>query len=166
MKKILGLVLLGLVFTSCQKQKIVFVDNGVIINEIKEKLDLESRYNTKDSLFQKKVDSFRQVFQLNFQKIATLPKSKQSAEESVLRQKAQGLQQAWQMEQQAFQKEYQVEIDTLIVKVKNFVMDYGKSNSYDYILGTVENAPSVMFSKDENDISKKIIEGLNAAYKK
>ena len=54
----------------------------------------------------------------------------------------------------------------MIVKVKRFVKDYGKSNGYDYILGTVENAPSVMFSKDDNDISDKIIDGINAAYKK
>ncbi len=166
MKKIVGLVLVALVFTSCQKQKIAFVDNGVIINEIKEKVDLENRYNAKDSLFKRKVDSFRQVFQVEYQKVATLSKSKQESELQALNQKAQSLQQTWQAEQQVFQKEYQVEIDTLISKVKGFVREYGKINNYDYILGTVENSPSVMFGKEENNITKKIIEDLDAAYKK
>ncbi|MGB6268869.1 MAG: OmpH family outer membrane protein [Olleya sp.] len=166
MKKIVGIVLVALIFTSCQQQKIAYVDNGVIINDLKEKKDLENRYNVKDSLFKRKVDSFRQIFQGEYQKLAALPKSKQDSEAQLLNQKAQGLQQAWQMEQQSFQSEYQVEIDSLISKVKNYVKNYGKSNGYDYILGTVETSPSVMFGKEESDLSQKIIEGLDAAYKK
>ncbi|RAJ17879.1 OmpH family outer membrane protein [Olleya aquimaris] len=166
MKKLIGLILVALVLTSCQKQKIAYVDNGVLINEIKEKLDIEAKYTIKDSLFKIKVDSFRQVFQADYQKIAALSKSKQESELQLLNQKAQGLQQAWQIEQQGFQKEYQVEIDSLISKVKTFVQDYGKSNGYDYILGTVEASPSVMYSKEENNISQQIKEALDAAYSK
>jgi len=166
MKKILGLAFVALVFTSCQKQKIAYVDNGLVINEIKEKVDLEEKYNQKDEAFKRKVDSFRQVFQLEYQKVATLSKSQQESELQALNQKAQGLQQTWQAEQQKFQSEYQVEIDSLISKVKGFVKNYGKTNNYDYILGTVENSPSVMYGKKENDITKKVIEDLNAAYKK
>ena len=98
--------------------------------------------------------------------MATLSKNQQESELQALNQKAQGLQQTWQAEQQKFQSEYQVEIDSLISKVKGFVKNYGKTNNYDYILGTVENSPSVMYGKEENDITKKVIEDLNAAYKK
>ena len=107
MKKIIGLAIVALVFTSCQKQKIAYVDNGLVINEIKEKVDLEAKYNEKDEAFKKKVDSFRQVFQVEYQKVATLSKSQQESELQALNQKAQGLQQTWQAEQQNFQNEYQ-----------------------------------------------------------
>jgi len=70
------------------------------------------------------------------------------------------------MEQQGFQKQYQVEIDSLIAKVKTFVNDYGKTNGYDYIFGTVETSPSIMYGKEANDLSSKIIEGLDSAYNK
>ncbi|WGD35792.1 OmpH family outer membrane protein [Olleya sp. YS] len=166
MKKLIGLILVALVLTSCQKQKIAYVDNGVLINEIKEKLDIEAKYTIKDSVFKRKVDSFRQVFQSEYQKVASLSKNKQESELQLLNQKAQGLQQAWQMEQQGFQKEYQVEIDTLISKVKKFVHNYGKTNGYDYILGTVDASPSVMYSKEENDISQQIKDAIDAAYSK
>ena len=41
MKKILGLAFVALVFTSCQKPKIAYVDNGLVINEIKEKASVK-----------------------------------------------------------------------------------------------------------------------------
>ena len=87
MKKILGLAFVALVFTSCQKQKIAYVDNGLVINEIKEKVDLEEKYNQKDEAFKRKVDSFRQVFQVEYQKVATLSKSQQESELQALNQK-------------------------------------------------------------------------------
>ena len=69
------------------------------------------------------------------------------------------------MQQQAMQQEFQVEIDSAIVKVKEFVTDYGKKNGYTYILGKNE-AGSVMYGSEANDITKVVTEALNATYTK
>ncbi len=166
MKKIVGLIIVVLAFTSCQQQKTGYVDNGKIINEIKEKIELETKYTNLDAEFKKKGDSLGQLFQAEYAKINSYTGSKKEKEMQVFNQKAQAFQQQMQNDQQSYQKKYQVEIDSLIVKVKTFVSDYGKSNGYDYIFGTVETSPSIMFAKEENDLSQKIIEGLNTAFNK
>jgi outer membrane protein len=64
------------------------------------------------------------------------------------------------------QQGFQTEVDSVISKVKKFVKDYGKSNSYTYILGTSDAAATVMYGTDENDLTKTILEALNKEYKK
>ena len=76
------------------------------------------------------------------------------------------LQQQFQMEQQQISKPYQEEMDSLITKVKDYVKKYGKTNGFDVILGTVESSPSVMYAKDEYDLTETIIKDLDNNYKK
>ena len=76
------------------------------------------------------------------------------------------LQQQIQFEQQQMQQAYQTEMDSVITKVKGFVKDYGKNNGYTYILGTSDNAASVLYGAEENDLSQTMIEALNDNYKK
>ena len=51
-----------------------------------------------------------------------------------------------------------------MVKVKDFVAEYGKTNGYTFILGKNE-AGSVMFGKEDTDITEVIIEAINTSYK-
>ncbi len=82
-----------------------------------------------------------------------------------LQQKQQLLQQQVQFEQQQIQQAFQAEIDSTISKIKTFVKDYGQKNGYTYILGSNE-AGSVMFGSEDNDLSEEILEALNAEYSK
>ena len=54
MKKILAVLSIAIFITSCQKQKIGYVDNGKVINEMQEKVDLEKKYETKLNAFNAK----------------------------------------------------------------------------------------------------------------
>jgi outer membrane protein len=171
MKNIIYVVLVALVFTSCQKQaKIGFVDNGTLINDFQEKKDLEAKFQVKEEAFRKKFDSVDQAFQLEVQKFQAeankMPQAKAQELYQQLGQKKQQQDQQKQMEAQQFQQEFQTEIDTLIVKVKKFVKDYGKNNGYTYILGTSDAAASVLYGADENDLTKTVLEALNAESKK
>ena len=67
MKKVAYVVLAVLVFTSCQQQKIGFIDNGKVINEYQEKIDVEEKFKIKDEAFKKRTDSISQAFQLEAQ---------------------------------------------------------------------------------------------------
>jgi outer membrane protein len=82
-----------------------------------------------------------------------------------LQQKDQVIAQRDQFEQQQIAQESQAQNDSLIKKVRNFVKDYGTKNGYDFILGSNE-AGSVMYGKEANDLTQVILEALNAAYKK
>lgn len=171
MKNIFYLVLLMLAFTSCQEsQKIGFVDNGKVINDYQEKKDLEQKYQAKDLTFQKRADSIGQAFQLEAQdfqlKAKSMSQKAQQDKYQELGQKQQQLQQQIQFEQQQIQKAFQEEIDSVIVKVKDFVKVYGKTNGYTFILGTSDAAASVLYGKEENDLSQTILDALNEAYKK
>ncbi|RIA11128.1 periplasmic chaperone for outer membrane proteins Skp [Flavobacteriaceae bacterium MAR_2010_72] len=171
MKKSSILVLLVLILVSCQNQnKIGFIDNGKMINEYQEKKDIEEKFTKKEQAFQLKTDSIGKAFQLEAQdfqlKLASLSQSKQQEQYQVLGQKQKMLQQQIQYEQQQMQQAYQTEIDSVITKVKSFVKDYGKDNGYTYILGTSDNAASVLYGAEEHDLTQEMIDALNANYTK
>jgi len=170
MKKLLYVALAIFAFTSCQQQKIGFVDNGKVINEYQEKKDIEEKYKVKDEAFKKKTDSIGQAFQLEVQNYqingSKMSNKKRQETEQQLGQKQQMLQQQIQMEQQQITQAFQTEIDSTIIKVKDFVKDYGKTNNFTYILGTSDGASSVLYGTEENDLSQTIIDALNAEYNK
>lgn len=171
MKKNSILVLLLVFIMSCQnQQKIGYVDNGKVVNEYQEKKDIEEKYTQKELVFQKRTDSISKAFQLEAQefqlKMSSMPQNQQQEQYQLLGQKQKMLQQQIQFEQQQMQQGYQTEIDSVIVKIKKFVKEYGKNNGYTYILGTSDNAASVLYGKEENDLSQIMIDELNSNYKK
>jgi outer membrane protein len=165
------LILLLVIFMSCQnQQKIGFVDNGKMINEYQEKKDIEEKFTQKELAFQKRTDSIGKAFQLEAQevqlKLSSMSQSKQQEQYQILGQRQKMLQQQIQFEQQQMQQAYQTEIDSVISKVKGFVKEYGKNNGFTYILGTSDNAATVLYGVKENDLSQIMIDALNANYKK
>ncbi len=170
MKKLVYVAFAIFTFTSCQQQKIGFVDNGKVINGYQEKIDIEERFKVKDEAFKKKTDSIGQAFQVEAQafqdKASKMSQKKAQEAYEGLMQKQQMLQQQIQFEQQQITQAFQTEIDSTIVKVKDFVKNYGKTNGFTYILGTSEGAASVMYGTEENDLSQTIIDALNVEYKK
>jgi outer membrane protein len=67
-------------------------------------------------------------------------------------------------EQQMFQTEFQTEIDSAIVDVADFVKGYAKTNGYTYIFGTSDVSRSIMYGEESNNLTKDILEALNADY--
>jgi len=170
MKNLIYAFITVLVFSSCQQQKMAYIDNGKVINEYQGKTDVEEKFKVLDEAFKKKTDSVGEAFQAEAQafqlEAQKLSQEKAQAKYQELSQKQQYLQQQTQFEQQQMQQAFQVEIDSVIVKVKDFVKDYGKKNGYTYILGTSDAAASVLYGTEENDLTETIIEALNASYKK
>ncbi len=170
MKNIFVVVIILVSIVSCQQaEKYGYVDNGEIINNYQEKLDVEEKYKAKDEAFTKKTDSVSQAFQLEAQDFQLKSKrmSQKKAQElyDELGQKQQLLQQQLQFEQQQLQQAFNSEIDSVIVIVKNYIKDYGEANGYTYIFGTSDNSNSIMYGTAQNDLTQTILEGLNEAYK-
>ena len=68
-----------------------------------------------------------------------------------------------QFEQQQIAQESQSLNDSVINKVKKFVQSYGKSNSYNFILGSNE-AGSVLYGEAPSDLTQEILKSLNEKY--
>ena len=171
MKNSIYVLAVLLVCFGCQiEKKIGYVENGTVINGYQEKKDIESKYQAMESRFNKKADSIGKAFQLEVQQtqIDARRATQKRAQELMqgLQQKQQLLQQQMQLEQQQLAQAFQAEIDSLIVKVKDFVKTYGKDHNYTYILGTSDAAASVLYGIEENNLTQVILDALNANYSK
>ncbi|TYB78734.1 OmpH family outer membrane protein [Bizionia myxarmorum] len=169
-----NIILVSIVFftlLSCntESQKIGFVNNTDLISDYQEKMDIEAKFKGKIETFQKRTDSIGQAFQAEAQafqlKAQGMAQDKAQLEYQALGQKQQMLQQRIQQEEGAIQEESQEAIDSLIKKVRDYVKVYGKKNGYTYILGSNE-AGSVMYGEESKDLTKEILESLNADYNK
>lgn len=171
MKHIIFAFTAVLILASCQKpNKIGYINNGDVINEYQAKKDLEGKFKLKEQAFSKKYDSIENAFNVDVQKFQVQAKrmSQKKAEERYqeLGQLKQINDQSKQRDAQQLQLEFQSKIDTLIVEVKDFVKDYGKTNGYDFILGTSEGAASVIYGKEQTNLTQTVLDALNAQYKK
>ncbi|WP_296315352.1 OmpH family outer membrane protein [Winogradskyella sp. UBA3174] len=168
MKRIIIAMVVLLAFSSCQEQqKIAFVDNGKVINDYQMKIDIETRFKKKDEAYTRKTDSVGQSYQIDAQqtqmRLSQLSQDKQQEGSQEFSQKWQGIQQQLQLEQQQMQQSFNQEMDSVIVKVKAFVGEYGKAKGYTYILGKNE-AGSVLYGSASNDISEEVAKAINEAY--
>lgn len=159
-----------MILTSCQEsQKIGYVDNSTLINDYLEKKDIEVKLQGKIAAYEKRRDSVSQAFQLEVQEAEVKARRMSQANlqklQQEFQQKEQVIAQRLQFEQQQIAQESQAQNDSLIKKIRTFIKNYGETNGYDFILGSNE-AGSVMFGKEGNDLTQTILEALNAEYKK
>ena len=168
MKKIMILAL-AVTAMACQQNKIGFVDSVKLMDEYQEKIDVEARFKTKADAMTKKRDSISQSFQMELQAFQAKAQkmSQQSAQEEYgqLQQRGQYIGQQLQQEEQQLQATSQVEMDSLVKKVKKEIKEYGKANGYTYILGGGDGG-SVLYGEEANDLTQAILKILNDKYKK
>ena len=168
MKKIMILAL-AITAMACQQNKIGFVDSVKLMDEYQEKIDVEARFKTKADAMTKKRDSISQSFQMELQAFQAKAQkmSQQSAQEEYgqLQQRGQYIGQQLQQEEQQLQATSQVEMDSLVKKVKKEIKEYGKANGYTYILGGGDGG-SVLYGEEANDLTQAILKILNDKYKK
>lgn len=175
MKNIIATLALSVTLFSCNQNttptnefKSAYVDTSKLMEESTEAKDIEAKYKGKAEVmgaqlkneaakFQKEASSFKQDAMANGQAWA----QQKGAE---LQQREQQLQYAQQGMLQQLQGESGVEMDSLVVKYKKIFKDYGKEKGYDYIYGTGE-AATVLYAKDNYDITKDIIKLVNDKYK-
>lgn len=166
---ILALVAL-FTLASCQEQKIGYVDNGKVINDIQEKKDVEAKYDVLTESFKNRADSLGKAYQAEYQvlqvKAAKLSPNKQQELMQPFQVRAQQYQQSMQAEQQSLQTEYQKEIDSVIIRMRKTVADYGKANGYKLIIGTNETVGTVLYGEETSDLSDLMIKEIDAKYKK
>lgn len=167
MKKLIVVVLV-LIFASCQQNKIGYVDNVKLMDGYQEKIDVEARYKSKSDDLNRRRDSISQAFQLEAQafqtKAASMSQKAAQEEYETLQQRGQFIGQQLQQQEQLLQQEGQAEMDSVVNRVKDAIADYGKANGYTYILGGGEGG-SVLYGDEVLDVTDAVLEILNKDYK-
>jgi outer membrane protein len=175
MKK--SLLILGFAFAlfSCNNNapataevKTAYVDTSKLLDEYQEAKDIESKYKVKSQEMGRELEGKAEQFKLDaasFQKEAQA-KGPQWAQlrGQQLQKREQEIAYMQQAMMQQLQQESGAEMDTLVKQIKNHIKAYGKKNGYAYIYGTGD-AATVLYAKDEYDITPKILKELNDKYK-
>ncbi len=174
MKKTIILFALVILIISCNKTtpakefKTAYIDTSKLMEESTEAKDIEAKYKDKSKVmgnqleaevnrFKSEAASFKQDAMKNGQAWA----QQKGAE---LQDREQKLNYAQQAMLQQLQQESSVEMDTLVKVYKKVIKDYGKEKGYDYIYGTGD-AQSILYAKDNYDITKEVIKLINDKYK-
>ncbi|MBN9285393.1 MULTISPECIES: OmpH family outer membrane protein [unclassified Flavobacterium] len=175
MKK--SLLIIGLAFAmfscnnatqSSSEHKTAYVDTAKLLEENDEAKDIESKYKTKSQEMGRELEGEAKQFQSD---AATFQRDAQVKGMAWAQQKSAELQKREQqlgMKQQAMlqtlQQESGKEMDSLVKRIKEYIKDYGKKNSYEYIYGTGD-AASILYAKEGYDITEKVSKELNEKYK-
>lgn len=168
MKKIGILIIVAILSVACQADKTAFVDTEKLLTEYDELKDSKERFTKENDVILDDLEIKIQAYQIKenlFRKNGpSMARDKQEEKYNELTAEAQQLQQERQTRLGKLQAESQAVIDSLITKVKDRVKEYGKANSYSYIYGS-NDAGSVLYGKEELDITEAILTDLNATYK-
>lgn len=150
------------------EQKSAYVDTQKLMQEYEATKDVESKYKIKSEEMGKELEadiaSFQKEaasFQANAQAKGMAWAQQKGAE---LQQREQELGMKQQSMMQTLQMESGQEMDSIVKTVKATISDYGKKNGYDYIYGT-EDASTVLYAKEEYNITDLIVKELNSKYK-
>ena len=173
-KKTVIFFALSIVIISCNKPtetkefKTAYIDTSKLMDESTEAKDIGAKYKDKSKVmgnqleaevarFKSEAASFKQNAQTNGQAWA----QQKGAE---LSQREQQLNYAQQAMLQQLQEESGAEIDSLVIKYRKIIKEYGKEKGYDYIYGSGDSAPSILYAKDSYDITKEVIKMVNDKY--
>ena len=154
----------ALLLIGCQQEKIGYVDNVKVMDGYQKKKDVEAKYQLRSSAFTKKRDSISQAFQLEAQELQSKSEgmSQEKAQEAfdLLQQRGQVIGQQLQLEEQQMQQMGQLQMDSVVNKVRRVIKEYGAANGFSFILTGGEGG-SVLYGKETADITEDILKVLN-----
>ncbi|MGG5506961.1 MULTISPECIES: OmpH family outer membrane protein [unclassified Myroides] len=174
-KGIFVLGLAGLLFscnnntnTAATEFKTAYIDSSKLMTEYQEVKDIESKYKIKSEEKGKEFEGEIAQFQREVQNFQTNAAQKGQAwaqqKGGELQRKEQQLQMKQQTIFQELQAESAKEMDSVVKKVKSHIADFAKKKSLDYVFNT-EEASTVIYGKEEYNITEDIIKELNSKYK-
>jgi outer membrane protein len=150
--------------------KIVYVNADTLFSKYEYVKDLrkeaEGKQTRLESFYKEKAQKLQQDYMELQQKASNGSLSSDQAkvaEEGLMKRKAE----LDVMEKQLgdLQDENQRKNLALQQKVNDFLKEYNKNGNYNYILAFTNSGGSVLYGTDSLDITKEILDGLNAQYK-
>ncbi len=175
MKKTVLLFALAISIISCNKTtetkefKTAYIDSSKLMDESTEAKDIGEKYKDKSKVMGNqlqveatRLDAEKKNFDANAQKNGQAWAQQKYGE---IQQRSEQLSYAQQAMLRQLQDESGAEIDSLIKGYRKLIKEYGKEKGYDYIYGTGDVAPSILYAKDSYDITNEMIKMVNDKYK-
>lgn len=168
MKKISIAVIALVGWQAYQQSKIAYIESSDLVNDYQEKKDIEARIQVKIDAYEKKRDSLSQAFKVEAEdfdlEAPKMPQAKAQERYNALLQKSHLFSNDYSRRNKRSIGKPEAN-GTMVKTVKKFIKEYGKQNGYTYILGSNE-AGSVLYGQEENNITKDVLKALNEEYAK
>ncbi|RZK50472.1 MAG: OmpH family outer membrane protein [Pedobacter sp.] len=152
------------------EDKIVFVNSDTLLAKYEYFKDLRSKMESKGKAAESDLASKEQAFRREVQQYQQAQNSMSADERATTEQRLARKQQELQVYQQnagaALQTEQAKEQEILYDKVADYLKEYAKSKGYKMVLTYSKGNSAILFADDALDVTKPVIEGLNAGYKK
>ena len=163
MKKI-GLILAVVLLAACQKDKMAYVVNVKLFEDLNEKKAVDKKFEGKQTQFAKKRDSIGSLYQIEGERLqaelARLSQKEQNQRIEDYTKRRELVSRQLEQELQLIQAQGREEMDSLISKVRKTIKQYGEDNGYTYILSGGEGG-SVLYGQEAMDITEEILAVLN-----
>jgi len=151
-------------------ESIVFVNSDSLLNNYEYFKQLRSKFEQKSKKAQTDLQAKGSAFQREvaaYQKNApTLSADQRAATEERLARKQQELAAYNQNAGNALANEEASENEKLYNKVAEYLKKYGKEKGYKMVLTYSKSNPTILFADESLDVTKEVVSGLNAEYKK
>ncbi len=176
MKKFLAFLSLSILLVSCNKEaskenslKTAYINTTKLIEGYKKFTDEDEKFKVKSDEMSRPLESKFKAFQNEANGFEANARAKGMAWAQQKGAELQRREQELSYEQNALLQQLQAEgnalRDSIISEVKEYVKVYGKKNGYDYLYGTGD-AATIMYAKDQYDITADLVKELNANYAK
>ncbi len=166
MKKTIWIAMAIISFTSCNQstEKTAYVNNTKVVSDFNEMKEIQDKWAKRNDEVREELEEKAKQFQNEVQVFQStqesMSKDKKEKQQQELIGKQQELQREQQTKMQEIQQGSQAEIDSVINKVKDFIIAYGKKNKYTYIYGETE-VNNILYAKEGLDLTDEIIKELN-----
>lgn len=153
-----------------QTEPIVFVNSDSLLNNYEYFKDVKAKFEQKSKKAQADLQAKGNAFQREVAEYqsgaANMSADQRAATEERLARKQQELAAFNQNAGSALQNEEAAENEKLYNRVSAFLKTYAKEKGYKFVLTFSKGNPGVLFADESLDITKEVVAGLNAEYKK
>jgi outer membrane protein len=163
--KLLSVVFLSLFLTTtahAKDVKFAYVELGSVFNSYQKTKDFDATLQKDSQAAQGQIDDMIKKIRDNQSKMALLKEDeKQKVQADIDKQKV-GLLEFQKSKRAELSQKFEDMRKTIVLEIEKVVSDIAKKEGYTYILSDT----AVMYADPEENITKKVLEALNAGYKK
>lgn len=150
--------------------KIVYVNSDTLSEKYQYFIDIRAKLEAKVKKAQSDLQSKGQAFQrevAEYEKNApTMSASDRQATEERLARKQQELGRLDQNASQSLAQDEATEFNNVYTAITDYLKKHAEEQGYTYVLTYSKSNPAVLYANEKFDITRQILDGLNAEYKK
>lgn len=151
------------------QRKVAYVDSNELMSNYKGMKDAKQEYEGKMKVWKANVDSLMMGWEKELKAYEkerrTMSKKEIKLKEELLRNKQEQIGNYQKAVQENAMKEEQMATQTVVNQVNDFLKEYGKEHSYDFIYGANASG-NIVYANEGYDITQEVLEGLNKEYGK